>query len=259
VQGLRDKIAIVTGAGQGIGRAIALRLAREGADLVIADLNTKTAAGVAAEVEAAGRRATAVRTDVAAAEDRRALVDATLSAFGKIDILVNNAGIIRIGGPLEITEEEWDLVQAVNLKGTYFTCQAVLPHMLERGQGRIVNIASIAAKAGSIAWIHYNVSKAGVVALTRSLAQAYGKRGVTVNCVCPGIVDTDMWAKIEREAGRVLGIEPGQLTQSRVNSSALGRMEKPEDVADAVAFLCSDDARYITGQAVNVDGGILFH
>jgi acetoin reductase-like protein len=259
MHGLQDKIAIVTGAGQGIGRAIALRLAREGADVVIAELNTKTAAAVAAEVEAAGRRALTVRTDVAAAEDRRALVDAALSSFGRIDILVNNAGIIRIGGPLEITEEEWDLVQAVNVKGTYFTSQAVLPHMLERGRGRIVNLASIAAKAGSIAWIHYNVSKAGVVALTRSLAMAYGKRGITVNCVCPGIVETDMWAKIEREAGSVLGLGPGELTRTRMRTIALGRLETPEDVADAVAFLCSDDARYITGQAINVDGGILFH
>lgn len=259
MNGLRDKIAIVTGGGQGIGRAIALRLAREGADVVIADVNTATASTVANEVQAAGRRALAVRTDVTQAKDRRALVDAALSAFGRIEILVNNAGIIRINEPLKITEEEWDLVQAVNLKGTYFTCQAVLPHMLERGGGRIVNLASIAAKMGSIAFIHYNVSKAGVVALTRNLAVAYGKRGITVNCVCPGIVETEMWAKIDREVPGALGLRPGEFTQSRLNTIALGRMEKPEDVADAVAFLCSDDARYITGQAINVEGGILFH
>ena len=259
MQGLRDKIAIVTGGGQGIGRAITLRLAREGADVVIADVNTATAAAVAGEVQAAGRRALAVRTDVADATDRRALVDAALSTFGRIDILVNNAGIIRVSGPLEITEAEWDLVQAINLKGTYFTCQAVLPHMLARNRGRIVNIASIAAKAGSVAFIHYNVSKAGVVALTRNLAVAYGKRGINVNCVCPGIVDTEMWAKIDREAGGVLGVRPGDFTQSRLSTIALGRMEQPEDVADVVAFLCSDDARYITGQAVNVEGGMIFH
>jgi meso-butanediol dehydrogenase/(S,S)-butanediol dehydrogenase/diacetyl reductase len=259
VRGLTDKVAIVTGAGQGIGRAIALRLAQEGTDLVVADLNTATATAVAKEVEAAGRRSLAVRTDVAQANDRQALVEQALSTFGKIDILVNNAGIIRVSDPLKITEEEWDLIQAVNVKGTYFTCQVVLPHMLERGRGRIVNLASIAAKGGSTAFIHYNVSKAGVVALTRNLAVAYGKRGITVNCVCPGIVETDMWAKIEREAGALLGMKPGEFTQSRLNSITLGRLEKPEDVANAVAFLCSDDARYITGQAVNVEGGILFH
>jgi NAD(P)-dependent dehydrogenase (short-subunit alcohol dehydrogenase family) len=259
MRGLRDKVAIVTGAGQGIGRAIALRLAQEGADIVIGDVNTRTASGVGAEIEGLGRRAASVRTDVAAAKDRRALVDAALSVFGRIDILVNNAGIIRVTGPLDIGEEEWDAVQAVNVKGTYFTCQAVLPHLLERGQGRIVNIASIAAKAGNSAWIHYNVSKAGIVALTRSLAVAYGKRGITVNCVCPGIVETDMWAMVEREAAGVLGLRPGELTENRLRTIALGRLEKPEDVADAVAFLCSDDARYITGQAINVDGGILFH
>ncbi len=259
MRGIKDKIAIVTGAGQGIGRAIALRLAHEGADVVIADINVETASAVAGEVQVAGRKAMHIRIDVAQAKDRRALVDDALAQFGKIDILVNNAGIVRVSDPLKITEEEWDLVQAVNLKGTYFTCQAVLPHMLERGQGRIVNIASIAAKAGSIAFVHYNVSKAGVVALTRNLAVAYGKRGVTVNCVCPGIVDTEMWAKIEREARVLLGMGPGEFTQSRLNAIALGRLEKPEDVGDAVAFLCSDDARYITGQAINVEGGMIFH
>ena len=259
MHGLTDKVAIVTGGGQGIGRAIALRLAREGADVAIADLNAGTAAAVAGEVKGLGRKALAVRTDVAQAKDRKALVDAALSTFGKIDILVNNAGIIRLSDPLKVTEDEWDLVQAVNVKGTYFTCQAVLPHMLERGAGKIVNLASIAAKAGSTAWIHYNVSKASVVALTRNLAVAYGKRGINVNCVCPGIVDTEMWAKIEREAGPLLGLKPGEFTQARLNTIALGRLEKPEDVGDAVAFLCSDDARYITGQAINVEGGILFH
>src|SRR5215469_7355521 len=250
MQGLKDKVAIVTGGGQGIGRAIALRLAREGADLLIADLNAETASAVAGEVKGLGRKALAARTDVAQAKDRKALVDAALSTFGKIDILVNNAGIIRLSDPLKVTEEEWDLIQAVNVKGTYFTCQAVLPHMLERGAGKIVNLASIAAKAGSTAFIHYNVSKASVVALTRNLAVAYGKRGINVNCVCPGIVDTEMWAKIEREAGPLLGLKPGEFTQARLNTIALGRLEKPEDVGDAVAFLCSDDARYITGQAI---------
>ena len=259
MRGLKDKVAIVTGGGQGIGRAIVVRLAQEGADVVIGDLNTDAASAVADEVQAAGRRALVVRTDVAQAKDRRALVDAALAKFGKIDILVNNAGIVRVSDPLKITEEEWDLIQAVNVKGTYFTCQAVLPHMLERGQGKIVNLASIAAKAGSTTFIHYNVSKASVVALTRNLAVAYGKRGINVNCVCPGIVDTEMWAKIDRETAPLMGMQPGEFTKHRVGTIALGRMERPEEVGDVVAFLCSDDARYITGQAINVEGGIIFH
>lgn len=259
MRGLTDKVAIVTGGGQGIGRAIVLRLAHEGADVVIGELNASTASAVAEEVQRINRRSLVVCTDVANAGDRRALVDAALSKFGKIDILVNNAGVIRVSDPLEISEEEWDRIQATNVKGTYFTCQAVLPHMLERGAGKIVNLASIAAKAGSTAFIHYNVSKASVVALTRNLAVAYGRRGININCVCPGIVETAMWAKIEHEVGLLLNLEPGEFTRSRLNSIALGRLEKPEDVADAVAFLCSDDARYITGQAINVEGGILFH
>ena len=259
MRGLKDKVAIVTGGGQGIGRAIVLRLAQEGADVVIGELNVSTASAVSGEVQGIGRSALVVRTDVANARDRRALVDAALSKFGKIDILVNNAGIIRVSDPLKITEDEWDQIQAVNVKGTYFMCQAVLAHMLGRGSGKIINLASIAAKIGSAAFIHYNVSKAGVVALTRNLAVHYGRRGINVNCVCPGIVDTEMWAKIEREVGPLLNLKPGEFTQSRLNSIALGRLEKPEEVAGAVAFLCSDDAGYITGQAINVEGGILFH
>lgn len=259
MRGLKDKVAVVTGGGQGIGRAIVLRLAQEGARVVIGELNTSTASAVAGEVHGIGRSALVVRTDVANAKDRRALVDAALSKFGQVDVLVNNAGIVRVSDPLKITEDEWDQIQAVNVKGTYFMCQAVLAHMLERGSGKIVNLASIAAKAGSTAFIHYNVSKASVVALTRNLAVHYGRRGINVNCVCPGIVETEMWAKIEHEVGQLLNLKPGEFTQSRVNSIALGRLEKPEEVADAVAFLCSDEARYITGQAINVEGGILFH
>jgi NAD(P)-dependent dehydrogenase (short-subunit alcohol dehydrogenase family) len=138
-------------------------------------------------------------------------------------------------------------------------CQAVLPHMLERGGGRIVNIASMAAKAGGHLSIHYNVSKAGVVTLTPNLAVAYGKRGITINCVCPGIAQTDMWEKLDREASALLGIPPGEYMKSRLGMIALGRVETPADVANVVAFLCSDDAGYMTGQAVNVTGGMIFH
>jgi len=259
MRGIAGLAAVVTGGGRGIGRAIALRLAREGADVLVAELDLETGQAVAAEVEALGRRGVALATDVTRAEDRARMVETALAALGRIDILINNAGIIRLHDPLAISEEEWDLIQAVNCKATFFTCQAVLPHMLERGRGRIVNIASIAAKGGATACVHYNVSKAGVVTLTRNLAVAYGKRGINVNCVCPGIVDTPMWVQIGRESTDVLGMPPGEFLRSRLDMVSLGRMETPEDVANVVCFLCSEDASYISGQAINVEGGMIFH
>lgn len=222
-------------------------------------MNPQTAEGTAHDIARGGRRSLAIPTDVSKSADRRRLVETTLGTFSRVDFLVNNAGIIQLRDPLDLTEEDWDLLQAVNLKGTFFTCQAVLPHMLERGSGRIVNVASVAAKAGSHACIHYNVSKAGVVTLTRNLAVAYGKRGITINCVCPGSVSTGMWEQVEREAQAVLGLGPGEFTESRLRMIALNRLETPEDVANVVCFLCSDDASYMTGQAINVTGGMIFH
>lgn len=264
---LEGRTALITGAGHGIGQAHALELARHGASVVVNDLGTsvsgegagRDADRVVDAIVALGGTAVADYGDVGSEADAEAMVARAIDAWGHLDVLVNNAGIVRVSDPLKITEDEWDQIQAVNVKGTYFMCQAVLAHMLERGSGKIVNLASIAAKAGSTAFIHYNVSKASVVALTRNLAVHYGRRGINVNCVCPGIVETEMWAKIEHEVGQLLNLKPGEFTQSRVNSIALGRLEKPEEVADAVAFLCSDEARYITGQAINVEGGILFH
>jgi meso-butanediol dehydrogenase/(S,S)-butanediol dehydrogenase/diacetyl reductase len=259
MRGLLHKSAIVTGAGQGIGRGIALRLAREGVDVMVADLNPKTAAAVAEEITILGRRGIAYVTDVASASSRRAMIDRAFDGFGEIDILVNSAGIVRLTDPLDITEQEWDLVQAVNLKGTYFMCQGVLPRMLQRGTGCIVNVASIAGKVGIPADIHYNCSKAGVITLTRNLAMAYSRRGVRINCVCPGIVDTAMWTQLEEHAGRAMGITPEEYVDSRLKLISVGRISTPEDIANAVAFLCSDDASFIAGQAINVEGGMVFH
>jgi meso-butanediol dehydrogenase/(S,S)-butanediol dehydrogenase/diacetyl reductase len=259
MRGIAGSAAVVTGAGRGIGRAIALRLAREGADVLVAELDPRTGAAVVEEVLALGRRGLALAVDVTRAADRVRMVEMALSELGRIDILVNNAGIIRIQDPQAITEEDWDQVQAVNCKATFFACQAVLPHMLERGRGRIVNVASIAAKGGATGCIHYNVSKSGVVTLTRNLAVAYGRRGISVNCVCPGIVETEMWAQIDRETVSVLGMPEGEFRRTREAMISLGRNETPEDVANVVSFLCSDDASYISGQAINVEGGLIFH
>jgi meso-butanediol dehydrogenase/(S,S)-butanediol dehydrogenase/diacetyl reductase len=257
---LSGQVAIVTGAGRGIGRAIALELAGLGADIVAADLDQSTAQRTASEVEQTGHRATAVQVDVSRAGDRQAMLDETVEAFGRIDILVNNAGIYRTAPPLEITEDHWDSVLAVNARAVLFCSLAVLPSMLAAGQGVIINVASMAGKMATPTALPYGVSKAAVISLTRSLAAAYAKSGVRVNCVCPGLVDTEMWKQIDREVGvGQLGKQPGEYWQERIAAIPLGRAEQPEDVARVVGFLASSKAGYMTGQAINVTGGLITH
>ena len=257
---LVGQVAIVTGAGRGIGRAIALELAGLGADIVIADLDRSTAERTAGEVSQTGRRGSAVQADVTRATDRQTMVENALQTFGRIDILVNNAGIYRTAPPLEITEDHWDSVMAVNARAVLFCCQAVLPSMLAAGRGVIVNVASMAGKVAVPTALPYAVSKAAVISLTRSLAAAYAKGGVRVNCVCPGLVDTEMWKQIDREVGiGQLGKQPGEYWQERIATIPLGRAEQPEDVAHVVGFLASSKADYMTGQAINVTGGLIMH
>ncbi len=257
---LADQVAIVTGAGRGIGRAIALELASLGADLVVVDLDRSSAERTARDLTHLGRAAMPVRADVTHADDRRALVDSTLRTHGRIDILVNNAGIYRGALPLEVSEEHWDSVLGVNAKAVLFCCQAVLPTMLSAKHGVIVNVASMAGKVATPTAIPYGVSKAAVISLTRSLAAAYARDGVRVNCVCPGLVDTDMWKQIDREVGvELLGKQPGEYWQERIATIPMGRAEQPEDVARVVGFLASRQADYMTGQAINVTGGMITH
>jgi 3-oxoacyl-[acyl-carrier protein] reductase len=258
---LDGQVAIVTGGGRGIGRAIALELAGMGADVTVAELDQGGADETASEVEKLpGRRALALRTDVTRAADRQAMVQRTIETFGRIDILVNNAGIYRSAEPLEITEDQWDTVLGVNSKAVLFCAQAVLPTMQAAKRGAIVNLASMAGKVASPSGLVYAVSKAAVISMTRSLAAAFAVDGIRVNCVCPGFVETEMWTQIDRELGvERLGKKPGELWAERIATVPLGRGAQAADVAHVVGFLASGKGSYMTGQALNVTGGLIMY
>ena len=256
---LEGQVAIVTGAGRGIGRATALELARLGADVVAAELDAAGAERTAAEVRGLGRRASAVPTDVTSPADLKAMAERTRAEFGRIDVLVNNAGIYRAAAPLDVTEAHWDAVMTINAKAVFFASQAVLPTMIAQQRGSIVSLASLAGKVGSRSNLPYNASKAAVISITKSLALAHGADGIRVNCVCPGFVETDMWTLVAREQGALLGVSPEEFTRQRLAQIPLGRMERPEDVARVIGFLASPRAEYMTGQAINVTGGVIMH
>ena len=256
---LQGQVAIVTGGGRGIGRATALELARLGADIVVAELDAGGADKTAALVKDLGRRAVAIPTNVTRPADLRAMVDRTKAALGRIDILVNNAGIYRAASTLDVTEEHWDAIMTINAKAVFFATQAVLPVMIAQKSGAIVSLASMAGKIGSRTNLPYNASKAAVVSITKSLALAHAADGVRVNCVCPGFVETDMWTMVAREQGAILGFSPEEFTKKRLETVPLGRMERPEDVAQVIGFLASPRAAYMTGQALSVDGGLVMH
>jgi meso-butanediol dehydrogenase / (S,S)-butanediol dehydrogenase / diacetyl reductase len=255
------KIALVTGGARGIGRAIALRFAREGANVVVADQNLDGARAVGEEIEALGRQAVPLQVDVRELAQINTLVGHTVRAFGRVDVLANNAGVVRVERLLDVTEEHWNLVMDVNAKAVFFVMQAVARQM--KGQapgpdglrGRIINTASIAAKPGGRPmFAPYGASKAAVLSLTQSAALALAP-DVTVNCVCPGIVDTAMWAQIDAEWNELEGFQEGESWRRRVAAIPLGRPELPEDVAGMFAFLAGPDAAYITGQPFTIDGG----
>ena len=256
---LEGRIAIVTGAGRGIGRATALELARMGAHIVIAEMDAAGADKTAAEVQNVGRKTLVLKTDVTSRADLTTMVERSRAEFGRIDILVNNAGIYRAAATLDVTEEHWDAIMDVNAKAVFFASQAVLPTMIAQKRGNIVSLASMAAKVGSRTNLPYNASKAAVASMTKSLALAHAADGIRVNCVCPGFVETDMWAKVAKEQGALLGMSAEEFTKQRAGTVPLGRMERPEDVASVIGFLVSDRSGYMTGQAINVTGGLVMH
>jgi 3-oxoacyl-[acyl-carrier protein] reductase len=256
---LQGQVAIVTGAGRGIGRATALELARMGADIVIAELDAGGADKTAALVKDLGRRAVVIATDVTKRADLATMVERTRAAFGRIDVLVNNAGIYRAAATLDVTEEHWDAIMTINAKAVFFATQAVLPVMIAQKSGSIVSLASMAGKVGSRTNLPYNVSKAAVISMTKSFALAHAADGIRVNCVCPGFVETDMWTMVAREQSALLNQTPEEFTRRRLETVPLGRMERPEDVAAVIGFLASPRAAYMTGQALSVDGGLVMH
>ena len=261
---LAGKVAIVTGGAMGIGRGIVLCLAKEGADIAIADVQVESAATVAGEVKALGRRAVVVRTDVTQPADFEALFARVRNELGKIDILVNNAGVAcKPGMPFSNnTEEDWDRVYGVNVKSIFFACKAIAPYFMERKAGRIINIASIAGPMNSPTMPPYSVSKMGVITLTKIVAKELAAHNVTVNAVCPGILWTAFWQELAETMAKTnpqfAGMTPRQVFENRVQAVIpMKREQTPEDIGWAVAFLASDEARNITGQALHVDGGVV--
>ena len=242
---LANKAALITGGGRGIGAAVARALAREGCDVALVDLSAfDDAESLAAELRSLGGRALAIRADVSNLAAAKEAVNTTVSTFGRLDVLVCNAGIARDGMVWKLTESAWDEVMAVNLKGTFAYCQAVAPVFRAQGSGRIVTVASINGLRGKVGQANYAASKAGVIALTKTLARELGNKGITVNCVAPGMVRTEMVSALS-DATR----------QNAANESALGRIAEPDDVASVVTFLCSARAKHLTGTVIKVDGG----
>lgn len=243
---LEGRVAVVTGAAQGIGRAIAETLARDGADLVIADLDPGRSQEAAEAVQKAGRKALNVKVNVAEWDDVKRMVDHVLKEWGRIDVLVNNAGVTRDGLLMRMKEEDWDLVLRVNLYGTFHCTKAVLPSMTKQRHGRIVNIASIVGVMGNAGQANYAASKAAVIGFTKTAAREYASRMVTVNAVAPGFIDTPMTQTL-----------PADVKETLHKQIPLGRLGSPADVAQAVRFLASDEAGYITGHVLHVNGGML--
>ena len=247
------QVAIVTGAAQGIGRAIAHRLARDGFAVALVDINEDGLDEVKREIEALGPQALALRADITQLEEIQKVI-VRAAEWGQLTVLVNNAGRVSIRPFLEVTEEDWDAIMTLDLKTVFFAMQFAARHM--QAGGRIVNISSISGRSGRPDQAHYAAAKCGVISLTQSAALAFASQGITVNAVCPGVVDTPMTSGIHEIRAGALGITPEESLARMVARIPLGRLETTDDVAGTVSFLCSPDASYITGQSLNVCGGM---
>ncbi len=242
---LKGKTALVTGGAQGIGKAIAMALAKAGADVAVSDVNMEKAQETASEISALGVKSKAIGGNVAKADEAVAMIDAAVTQLGRLDILVNNAGITRDNLMMRMKDEDWDLVLDVNLKGSFNCAKAALKHMSKARSGRIINIASVVGAMGNAGQANYVASKAGLIGLTKTIAREYSSRGVTANAVAPGFIDTAMTQAL-----------PETVREELMKQIPLGRLGTADDVAAAVKFLASDAASYITGQVIHVNGGM---
>ena len=257
---LADTHVLVTGAASGIGAACARRLAADGAHLLLADLNGDGAQALADELEQS-----AIQVDLTRSSDIQRMLDAAYARWGRLDVVFNNAGIAGARPLLEVTEDDWDRMLNVNLRAVFFVLQAAAKRMRQQPpmsgselRGKLIQTASIAAYRGGQAYmVHYAASKAGVVSITRTAAQVLAPARITSNCICPGVVDTPMWKKIDADWAEIEGWPIGEAWKRRISLIPLGRPEKPEDVAGVVSFLASRDSDYMTGQAVHIDGGLV--
>ena len=240
------KVAIVTGSGRGIGKAIAMKLAENGATLVINDVgDSAPAEQTVTEIKNMNRQAMAIMADVSSSADVTKMVETAIAAYGKVDILVNNAGITRDQLTMKMTDEEWDKVLAIDLKSVFLCTRAVLRPMLKQRSGRIISMSSVVGIIGNAGQANYAAAKAGIIGFTKTIAKEVASRGITVNAVAPGFIDTPMTQVL-----------PEERKQALMNNIPLGYLGTPRDIAETVAFLASEEARYITGQVISVDGGI---
>ncbi len=259
VNGLKGKVAMVTGGARGIGYAIAQRFAEEGAAVAVLALHPDSAARAVEDIAKRGGSAIAIAGDVSDERDVRSAVKETVAAFGRLDIMVNNAATIAIGPLVETTTEKWDQLMEVNLRGVFLGCREAARQMIAQGTGgRIINASSGAGRRGDALISAYSASKFGVIGLTQSLAVELAPHGITVNAYCPGhVTSTPMWEFIDHELNSLTGQEPGSAKLAAASEAPLGRAAQPEEIAAAVAFLASDDASFITGESLLVDGGLV--
>ncbi|RFU64818.1 acetoin reductase [Peribacillus glennii] len=255
---MKNKVAIVTGAGGGIGRAIALRLARDGFNVAINDINQESINKVKEEIELLGQESVEIAADVSDRSQVFPMVEEVVNRFGQLDVMVANAGIVQVKPFIEITEQDMETIFGINVFGTLYCMQAAAKQMIKQKRGKIITASSTSGKRGVEFLGHYAATKFSVIGLTQTAAKELARHGITVNAYCPGVVGTNMWEEIDRKMSEYLDVPIGETLKNRIDNIPLGRVERPEDVANFVSFLASEDSNYMTGQAVLIDGGIVF-